>query len=97
MIPYMFNKVDILQLIKDMFSDLKGEGSTSQKQDIEDRIIKSMACHAAIKQGDKLDGMEIKKLLIDWQRLPNHYTCPHGRPSVVKMSNKELNKQFHRT
>ena len=97
MIPSTLNKIDITVFIKDMLSELKEIGHMHLNDNMRDAIIKITACRAAVKQGDKLDLIEIQKLLKEWKRLPRHYTCPHGRPAVIKMTKEELDKQFHRT
>lgn len=56
----------------------------------------SMACKAAIKAHDALQGSEIKQLLSDLGRLENPYQCPHGRPVIIRLTRHELEKRFKR-
>lgn len=97
MIPSILNKADIITLVKDMLSELREMGKAVSQDNIKESIIKIMACRAAVKQGDKLDSIEMKRLLKEWRRLPQYSACPHGRPSVIKMKKEDLDKQFHRT
>lgn len=60
-----------------------------------DRIMK-IACTKAVKAGDKLDNREINSLLTQLMDCENPLTCPHGRPTVVRMTKQELEKKFLR-
>jgi DNA mismatch repair protein MutL len=59
-------------------------------------VAKSFACHAAVKAGDKLTQEEMSTLLHQLFATEEPYSCPHGRPTVVKISIDELNKKFGR-
>ncbi|RDY28253.1 DNA mismatch repair endonuclease MutL [Romboutsia weinsteinii] len=56
----------------------------------------SMACRAAIKANDKIHTIEIESLLDQMQYCKNPFTCPHGRPIIVEISKKEIEKMFKR-
>ena len=59
-------------------------------------ILATSACKAAVKGHDHLHEEEISKLLEDLSLLKNPYHCPHGRPILIKLSQKELEKEFKR-
>lgn len=59
------------------------------------RII-TMSCKKAVKGGEALSRQEIEKLLARLEELDNPYTCPHGRPVILKLSENELRKLFKR-
>ena len=59
-------------------------------------VAKSFACHAAVKSGDQLTQEEMSTLLHQLFATEEPYSCPHGRPTVVKISIEELNKKFGR-
>ena len=64
-----------------------------------DALILSLAtaaCKAAVKGHDKLHDIEIKRLLEDLSKLNDPYHCPHGRPIVIRLSEKEIEKEFKR-
>lgn len=63
---------------------------------IEDRMM-SMACKAAVKANDDLTPFEAAQLIKELRTLESPYTCPHGRPLVVRMERSELEKKFLRT
>ena len=58
--------------------------------------IATMACKAAIKANQKLSVQEAEELLKECEKLDNPYTCPHGRPVLISMSKKEIEKKFKR-
>jgi DNA mismatch repair protein MutL len=59
-------------------------------------VAKSFACHAAVKAGERLTQEEMNTLLHQLFATEEPYSCPHGRPTVVKISIDELNKKFGR-
>lgn len=61
-----------------------------------DETIYTIACKSAIKANKKMDDMEIKSLLMELSKIDNPYTCPHGRPTIVKLTKYELEKMFKR-
>ena len=80
-----------LEVIDHMISSGKADKSFSS-----DEAIYSIACKAAVKANKKLDDLEISSLLAKLSALDNPYTCPHGRPSAIKISKLELEKMFKR-
>ncbi|MEO1814226.1 MAG: DNA mismatch repair endonuclease MutL [Acetobacterium sp.] len=62
---------------------------------VKKKII-TMACKAAIKGGQSLTHAEIRKLLENLMKLSNPYTCPHGRPIIMRLKEYELMKLFKR-
>lgn len=64
-----------------------------------DALILSLAtcaCKAAVKGHDKLHDIEIQRLLEDLSKLSDPYHCPHGRPILIRLSEKEIEKEFKR-
>ncbi|MBQ2454219.1 MAG: hypothetical protein II497_07205, partial [Lachnospiraceae bacterium] len=60
-----------------------------------DRLAQ-MSCKAAVKGGDRLSLMEAEELLTQLLSLDNPYNCPHGRPTMVEFTEKDLEKFFKR-
>jgi len=58
--------------------------------------LSTAACKAAVKAHDRLDALEVKKLIDDLVLLENPFHCPHGRPIIVRYSKKDLEKEFKR-
>ncbi len=84
--------------IKDIFYTILDSLKNISKKDINlelDKIIKN-ACVKSVKAGDKLHIQEVKALLNDLSNADNPYTCPHGRPVIIKMTKYEIEKMFER-
>jgi DNA mismatch repair protein MutL len=64
---------------------------------LKERLAASYACKAAVKAGDPLKPEEMSHLINRLFTTSNPYTCPHGRPAVIKMTIEELNRLFGRT
>ena len=58
--------------------------------------LASMACKMSIKGNQKVSMLEAKHLLDELMELENPYQCPHGRPTIIKMSKYEIEKKFKR-
>ena len=77
---------------KDVFMDILDEMLTKERttiKDIEERFIATVACKAAVKANMDLAEDEVHKLLDRLLKLKNPYTCPHGRPTTVKLGHIE--------
>jgi DNA mismatch repair protein MutL len=93
-VPSIIGNVDpgqkFLSILDDLFSDYLS-------QDWQLKVYASIACHSAVKSGDILSEEEMKELLVvlSSTRQPNH--CAHGRPTMIKLDFKDLEKEFKRT
>ena len=65
-------------------------------QEKEDKFIATVACKAAVKANHELQEVEVKELMDKLLRLPNPFTCPHGRPTAIKMSKYDIERKFNR-
>ena len=61
-----------------------------------DRLAASIACRSAVTIHYHLAPEEIRRLLSDWMKTGDRFTCPHGRPTVLFTSDEELEKYFKR-
>ena len=95
-VPAISSKVAPRQLLIDILSDLMESGKTIQIEIKKENLRKLVACHSAIKAGDKLDPEEMKQLIRDLYATQNPLTCPHGRPTMVRIIEEELKKRFGR-
>lgn len=68
-----------------------------KESDVKKNIAASFACHSAIKAGEKLTVDEMRVLVDQLFGTEFPYFCPHGRPIVINLSTKELDKKFQRT
>lgn len=84
---------------KDLFVELLDqidEGNRNLRLEMITDKLASMACKAAVKGNQKLSVQEMDQLMDDLLKLENPYQCPHGRPTIIAMSKKELEKKFKR-
>ena len=70
--------------------------SRTAKQEIENKFLATIACKAAVKAHMVLSKEEVESLMDELLKLTNPFTCPHGRPTVIKMSKYEIERKFER-
>lgn len=84
---------------KELFLETLDEINTvarTAKQEKEEKFIATVACKAAVKANMALDKREVESLMDKLLALPNPFTCPHGRPTVIKMTQYDIEKKFAR-
>lgn len=84
------------ELLMEMLDSLTDEISRNQPSDLIDEKIASMSCKAAVKGNMKLSIKEMDVLIGELLLLENPYHCPHGRPTIIAMTKRELEKKFKR-
>ena len=75
---------------------LLAEKETVEKEEVLKNLTSTLACRAALKAGDELTNQEIECLLKEYFEIQTPYSCPHGRPAIVKISFYEVEKMFKR-
>lgn len=65
-------------------------------EDIFVHRLATMGCKAAVKGNQKISCEEAQHLIEDLLTLENPYTCPHGRPTIIKLTKQDLEKKFKR-
>jgi len=95
--PTLLQKADPLEFISDLIDLLTEKGTNSEPQSMLDEVLNMAACKAAIKAGQSLTNSEMAQLLADKENFESTGRCPHGRPTTIKFSIAELEKQFKRT
>lgn len=84
------------ELLMEMIDSLSDEIYTGLAPDIVDEKIASMSCKAAVKGNMRLSFSEADALIGELLELENPYHCPHGRPVIISMTKRELEKKFKR-
>jgi len=96
-VPGDLEGLDVVGLVQDMLEAASSErGRREPARELRDRLQARMACRAAIKAGQQLAPDEMRRLLLDLRRSRMAFTCPHGRPTMIYLSRRELDKQFKR-
>lgn len=94
-VPMFLGKPDVKSLFYEILDNLKKLGS-GETTEVKYNKIASLACRAAVKANDKLSIMEMEKLMEDLRYIEEPFTCPHGRPTMIKITLNELEKRFKR-
>jgi DNA mismatch repair protein MutL len=90
-VPSVLKDGDWLEALKEIL-----DSPRDKMTNVEDDIIKSLACHSAVRAGKMLTDDEMRELVrqLEQVNLPN--TCPHGRPTMLHLSIGQLEKEFGR-
>ncbi|MDD5064122.1 MAG: DNA mismatch repair endonuclease MutL [Phycisphaerae bacterium] len=95
--PTLLAKASPLDFVQDLIDLLSDKGVGLDAEKLLDEILNMVACKAAVKAGTKLTGSEMEQLLADKEKTERLSRCPHGRPTIIKFTLAELEKQFKRT
>jgi DNA mismatch repair protein MutL len=95
--PSLLSNVQPVDFIQDLIDLLESKDAGFDAERLLDEVLNMAACKAAIKAGQKLTDSEIEHLLSDRQSAESASRCPHGRPTTIKFSISDLEKQFKRT
>ncbi len=94
-VPNICLELDTKELFLETLDEINQVARTA-KQEIEERFIATVACKAAVKAHMDLTHEEVDGLMSDLLKLPNPFTCPHGRPTAIKMDKNDIEKKFAR-
>jgi len=83
-------------LLIEMLDSLVEGISSSVAPDLIAEKVASMSCKAAVKGNSRLSRAEVEVLIGELLKLDNPYHCPHGRPTIISMTKRELEKKFKR-
>lgn len=84
------------ELLLEMLDSLSDGANTSMTPDLIDERVASLSCKAAVKGNSRLSAREVDTLIGELLLLENPYHCPHGRPTIISMTKRELEKKFKR-
>jgi DNA mismatch repair protein MutL len=95
-VPAILGSADLPALLRDLADDLEGEAGPESLDKLRDRLAATTACHAAVKVNFPLTPEKMSYLLLKLAQTDTPMTCPHGRPILLRLSQKDLEKGFHR-
>lgn len=81
----------------ELVDELKAVGDDVNPMRLGELVVAKTVCRHAVKANDPLAGKELQNLVEDLRRCEMPYTCPHGRPTLIEMSWRELEKKFGRS
>ena len=94
-VPTICLDLDTKELFLETLDEINTVARTA-KQEIEEKFIATIACKAAVKANMALTKEEVDKLMQQLLLLPNPFTCPHGRPTAIRMTKNDIERKFSR-
>lgn len=88
---------DARRFTLDLVDELKAAGQDVNSARLGEHVVAKTVCRHAVKANDPLAGRELENLVEDLRRCTMPYTCPHGRPTIIEMNYRELERKFGRT
>ena len=94
-VPNICVDLDTKELFLETLDEINTVARTA-KQEKEEKFIATVACKAAVKANMALTKEEVDSLMDKLLKLPNPFTCPHGRPTAIKMTKYDIERKFAR-
>ena len=94
-VPTVCIDIDTKELFLETLDEINTVARTA-KQEKEEKFIATVACKAAVKANMALTEQEVESLMDKLLQLPNPFTCPHGRPTAIKMTKYDIERKFAR-
>ena len=91
-VPTLLHDKDWAGMVRELLDSL----SEGDKRDWVEEIAISIACHAAVRAGQTLTDDEMRELIRQLEQVAVPHTCPHGRPTMIRLSSGQLKKEFGR-
>jgi DNA mismatch repair protein MutL len=95
-VPAMVSSKNSEQVLRDIIEEMAENTSAKRLVIQREGVLAAAACKMSVKAGEHMSMEEMSALLADLAETSNPYLCPHGRPIVVCLSNRELDKMFGR-
>jgi len=95
--PVLLDKASPTALVSDLLDVFTTRAGSVSREELMHHVLDMMACKAAVKAGDHLNETEIKALVSQRHLVERSDNCPHGRPTTIRLSLSDLEKQFKRT
>jgi len=95
-VPVVLGKLEDTSLLEDIISDLVS-AERGQRVDNRERITRVVACRGAIKAGTVCTQEQCQRVADQLRLTKNPFTCPHGRPTMIRLSKADLDTMFKRT
>jgi DNA mismatch repair protein MutL len=91
-VPSLLGGEDWAAVLRETLDALAGEARNNWTE----KMLASIACHGAVKSGQKLSDDEMRALVRQLEQSANPHTCPHGRPTIIHLGTAQLEKEFGR-
>ncbi len=94
--PAGLASADVIQLVREALSVVERERRDFNIENVRDQMAASLACKAAIKVNMPLTSEKMQWLIDELMKTNNPMTCPHGRPSIMRMQLRDIERGFKR-
>jgi len=94
--PALLGKADVQAVLRDLVDDLISHAAQGELERIVHRLAATTACHAAVKVNFPLPSEKMVYILDELGKTDSPMTCPHGRPVVLRLSHRDLERNFGR-
>jgi DNA mismatch repair protein MutL len=95
--PAMLKDTDVPSYMRDLLDRLGQQTGAPATDAVLDDLLSMMACKAAVKAGDPLAPEEVDALFAQRGLIEKSSSCPHGRPTMLRLTKSDLERQFKRT
>ncbi len=95
-VPELLLKSDPQEIMLELVEDIEREGVLKKLHERVDHVLATMACHQQIRAHDVLKMPEMEQLIKQLEGTPRSYHCPHGRPVMVEIDKREVERWFKR-
>ncbi len=95
-LPPFVTAPDARRFVLELIDELVAAGQQVNSLRLGEQVVAKTVCRHAVKANDPLNDAELESLISDLRRCEMPYTCPHGRPTLIEMSYRELEKKFGR-
>jgi len=96
-LPVVLGRVAGKEMVSEMLAEISHLGDQKAWEEFRDSLMHIIACKASIKAGDRLTKEQIEGLIRDLYTMERPYSCAHGRPTILSLTKKDLEKRFKRT
>jgi DNA mismatch repair protein MutL len=93
-VPSMMTEGNLAEAVTEVLDSVAAEAEPSKR---DESVAKSIACHSAVRAGQTLSTEEMRELIKQLEHAKQPRTCPHGRPTMIHLSSRQLDKEFGRT
>jgi len=93
-VPALIKGEKVAEAVAEVLDSIGGEGDPASW---EGKMAESLACHSAVRAGQILSAEEVQQLVRDLEQTESPHTCPHGRPTMIRFSSSQLEREFGRS
>lgn len=95
-VPSLLKEEDPIGILNELASQSENFEFPVLRSDRVDHILMTMSCHESVRRNDSLDPVDGERLVHELLATPHPYTCPHGRPTILRLSRETLDLWFGR-